>query len=202
MHGKVPWSFLQYRENSELDKSASEDKDPKKLNIWCTKSIFICLIAVSGTLPSTVCQVQLLHLRESPCFSWEFLHQGLHMDFTLNSYWVKDKQCLDWGLELRPLFFLRGLPSCVTTEACFYFSICFGPQTSDFSSTKWHFVWLRQWKADPLLQFPVPANTRGSSMHFFEFASCGLASFQNYVVEDPYLQLQILDVWGKGGTGW
>lgn len=130
IHGKGPWSFLQYREKSELDRSASEDKDPKKLNLWCTKSIFICLIAASGTLPSTVCQVQLLHLRESPCFSWEFLHQGLHMDFTLNSYWMKDKQCLDWGLELRPLFFLSGLPSCCTTETCSYFSVCFGLLTS------------------------------------------------------------------------
>lgn len=68
IHGKGPWSFLQYREKSELEKSASEDKDPKKLNLWCAKSIFMCLIAVGGTLPSTVCQVQLLHLRESPCF--------------------------------------------------------------------------------------------------------------------------------------
>lgn len=108
IRGKAPWSFQHHTEKSELDQSASEDKDPKKLNIWCTKSIFFCFIAVGGTLPSTVCQVQLLHLRESPCFSREFLHQGLHMDFTLNSYWIKDKQCLDWGLELRPLFPCRA----------------------------------------------------------------------------------------------
>lgn len=145
MQGKSPWWFLQYREKFELDEGASEDKDSKKLNLWCTKSIFICLIAVSGTLPSTVCQVQLLHLRESPCFFWEFLHQGLHMDFTLNSYWMKDKHCLDLGLELRSLFFLRGLPSC-TTKICFYFSICFGPQAFDFS-TKLCSIWLIEWKS-------------------------------------------------------
>lgn len=104
IYGKALWSFQHHREKSELDQSVSEDKDPKTLNIWCTKSIFICFIAVGGTLPGTVCQVQLLHLRESLFFSREFLHQGLHMDFTLNSYWIKDKQCLGWGLEFRPLF--------------------------------------------------------------------------------------------------
>lgn len=196
--GRASWSFLQYREKSELDKSASEGKDPKKLNLWSTKSIFICLIAVSGTLPSTVCQVQLLHLREPPCFSWEFLHQRLHVDFTLNSYWMKDKWCLDWRLEFRPLFFPRGLSSCCTTETCFYFSICFGPWSSDFFSTKWHSVWLRQWKADPLLQFSVTANTHSSSMHFLKFRSHGLTSFQKDVVWDPYLQLQICEIGEKG----
>lgn len=177
IHGNAPWSFQYHRKKSELDQSVSEDKNPKKLNIWCTKSIFICFIAVGGILPSTVCQVQLLHLREPLCFSREFLHQGLHMDFTLNSYWIKDKQCLDWGLELRPLFH-RGLPSCCIRETYFHFSIWFKPQTSDFFSTTWYSVWqIVESRCSPPVSCP--------SQPHLQFVICSLTSFHYFFGPGP-----------------